>query len=290
MKQYNAIVEDILNYHKKLSSNRTDIKTIGTFGTRMEFDMVDGFPLLTTKFVNFRAIVAELLWFLSGSTNNEDLKALGTNIWSPWALETGELGPIYGEQWTNWNNKGINQISELIENLISNPSSRRHIVTGWNPEVVPNEKYTPQENVVMGKAALPACHTMMQFYTRPLTESEMEELGDGEQTHALQCQLYQRSADMFLGVPYNIASYSLLLHMVARATNMVPEKFIWVGGDTHVYENTIEQLEIQLRRKEYPLPKLEFLTDNTNIFNYKVEDIKVKDYKAHPKLTAKPAV
>lgn len=394
--------------------NRTGVGTYSLFGRQMRFNLQEGFPLLTTKKVALRPMIQELLWFLKGSTDNNLLREMGAKIWDQWATEDGDLGPIYGKQWVDWeapdlpalhetvekikeliiqrdqarpssqvhvdqrevlennidilrrldelqeeirNPPKINQIQEVIEALESNPNSRRILVTAWNPAVLPLEqewefrafdeknakaalyngwewcgknsglgpdvdgevyrkkrKLSPQENVKRGKAALPACHTMFQFYTRPLSfaqrfayakekgflageypkggyEGIKAILNSLEVPHyALSCQLYQRSADWPIGVPFNIASYAALTMMVAHVTNMMAEEFIWTGGDVHIYENQAELFEEQTEREPYPFPKLLINDLKTDIFDFVGEDFTLVGYEHHPKIKYPVAV
>lgn len=374
--------------------NRTGVGTYSLFGRQMRFNLQEGFPLLTTKYVPFRPMVAELLWFLKGSTDNNLLREMGAKIWDQWATEDGDLGPIYGKQWVNWevpqtdnieaaleelmednqssstlspedlhyrldeilmmvrNPRNINQIQDLVDTLKQNPNSRRMLVTAWNPADLPQEreyefrvfdakngkeaekngweyygkesgigpdadgdvyrklmKLSPQDNVRRGKAALPACHTMFQFYTRPLSFEERVLLarkdkgfviGEDPQggtenaekvldtlnvpRHGLSCQLYQRSADWPIGVPFNIVSYALLTEMIAQVTGMLADEFIWTGGDVHIYEDQMELFQEQLDREPYPFPKL-LVNDQVNdIFDFVSEDFTIVGYEHHPKI------
>ena len=211
------------------------------FGYQMRFDLSKGFPMVTTKKLHLKSIIYELLWFLKGDTNISYLKENGVRIWNEWANEKGDLGPIYGFQWRNWNNDGIDQIKGIINSLKTNPNSRRLLVTAWNPSVLPDNNYSFSENIQNGKAALPPCHAFFQFYVS---------------NSKLSCQLYQRSADVFLGVPFNIASYSLLTMMIAQVCNLEVGEFIHTFGDVHIYSNHLEQVNIQLKRKPKKLPKI----------------------------------
>ena len=231
----------------------------------MEFDLSEGFPLVTTKKVHLKSIVHELIWFLQGSTNISYLKENGVSIWDEWADENGDLGPVYGAQWRSWpdgNNGTIDQIQNLIQGIKTNPDSRRHIVSAWNPALV-------------DEMALPPCHSLFQFY-----------VADGE----LSCQLYQRSADIFLGVPFNIASYALLTHMVAHVCNLKARKFVHTFGDAHLYLNHLEQAKLQLSRDTKLLPQLKLNSDVKNIFDFKFEDIEIINYESHPSISAPIAV
>jgi len=248
------------------------------FGYQMRFDLQQGFPLVTTKKLHIRSIVHELLWFLTGDTNIQYLKDNGVRIWDAWATESGDLGPLYGKQWVAWqkpNGETINQIAEVVETLKNNPNSRRMIVTAWNPADLPDESISPQQNVENGQMALATCHAFFQFY-----------VANGK----LSCQLYQRSADTFLGVPFNIASYALLVHMIAQQTGYEVGDFVWTGGDVHLYNNTMEQAKEQITRKPYPLPKLVIKRQPDTIFDYKFEDFEIVDYESHPHIKATVSV
>ncbi len=245
--------------------DRTGTGTISVFGYQMRFDLRKGFPLVTTKKVHTKSIIHELLWFLQGTTNIKYLKDNGVSIWDEWADENGELGPVYGKQWRSWqgaNGETIDQITQVIEQIKRNPDSRRLIVSAWNVTDVT-------------KMALPPCHAFFQFY-----------VADGK----LSCQLYQRSADVFLGVPFNIASYALLTHMVAQVCNLQVGDFIWTGGDTHLYINHLEQVEQQLARDLRPLPMLKLNPEIKDIFGFRYEDIAVENYDPHPAIKAPVAV
>ncbi len=235
------------------------------FGHQMRFNLADGFPMVTTKKLHLKSIIYELLWFLKGSTNNNWLKERGVSIWNEWAAPDGELGPIYGYQWRSWpapNGQDIDQISEVLETIKQNPDSRRMIVSAWNVADIP-------------RMALAPCHTFFQFY-----------VADGK----LSCQLYQRSADIFLGVPFNIASYALLTHMVAQQCNLEVGDFIWTGGDCHLYSNHLEQVDLQLSRDFYPLPKLKILRKPDALFDYEFEDFEIVGYESHPHIKAPVAI
>lgn len=262
--QYLDLCDDILREGVE-SGDRTGTGTLSVFGARMRFSLAEGFPLISTKKVFFKGIKGELLWFLSGSTNNNDLKALGVNIWNEWAKPDGDLGPIYGKQWRSWQSPDgstIDQISDVIEQIKKNPESRRLIVSAWNPADIP-------------KQSLPACHTMFQFYVR-----------EGK----LSCQLYQRSGDMFLGVPFNIASYALLTHMVAQVCGLGVGDFIHVIGDAHLYLNHLDQVKEQMGRRPYPMCKLKLNPDIKNIFDFKMDDIQIEGYESHPPLVGAVSV
>lgn len=277
MKQYLDLLTHILENGTE-KGDRTGTGTRSVFGYQMRFDLQKGFPLVTTKKLHIRSIVHELLWFLTGDTNIQYLKDNGVRIWDEWATESGDLGPLYGKQWVAWqkpNGETINQIAEVIDTLKSNPNSRRMIVTAWNPADLPNESISPQQNVENGQMALATCHAFFQFY-----------VANGK----LSCQLYQRSADTFLGVPFNIASYALLVHMIAQQTGLDVGEFVWTGGDVHLYNNTIEQAKEQITRKPYPLPKLLIKRKPDSIFDYQFEDFEIVDYQSHPHIKATVSV
>lgn len=277
MKQYLTLLQHIID-HGTDKGDRTGTGTRSVFGYQMRFDLQEGFPLLTTKKLHLRSIIHELLWFLTGDTNIRYLKENGVRIWDEWADQNGDLGPLYGKQWVAWQTPGgdtINQIAEVIETLKHNPNSRRMIVSAWNPADLPDETVSPQQNVANGKMALAACHAFFQFY-----------VADGR----VSCQLYQRSADTFLGVPFNIASYALLLHMVAQQTGYEVGEFIWTGGDVHLYNNTLAQSREQLQREPYPLPKLLIHRKPASIFDYRFEDFEIVDYQSHPHIKAEVSV
>jgi len=244
--------------------DRTGTGTLGVFGRQMRFDLARGFPLLTTKTLHFKSIVLELLWFLRGDTNVRWLQERGVSIWDEWADETGELGPVYGKQWRSWaapDGRSIDQIANLLHGLKTNPNSRRHIVSAWNPAEVED-------------MALPPCHCLFQFF-----------VAEGR----LSCQLYQRSADIFLGVPFNIASYALLTLMVAKAVGLQPGEFVHTLGDAHLYLNHLDQARLQLTRTPLTPPTLS-LADKTDLFAFDYDDVKLKGYKAHPRIAAPIAV
>lgn len=264
MKQYLDLMREILEKGTK-KSDRTGTGTLSLFGRQLRFDLSEGFPLVTTKKLHLRSIIYELLWFLRGDTNIQYLKDNGVSIWDEWADENGELGPVYGHQWRSWpspDGRSIDQISAVVEQIKNKPDSRRHIVTAWNPAEV-------------NKMALPPCHAMFQFY-----------VADGH----LSCQLYQRSADYFLGVPFNIASYALLTFMFAQQCGLLPGEFVWTGGDVHLYVNHIEQAKQQLERKPFALPQLSLKRKPESIFNYRYEDFEILNYQAHPSIKAPIAV
>ena len=264
MKQYLDLMQKVLDEGQE-KSDRTGTGTLSIFGHQMRFDLSKGFPLVTTKKVHLKSIIHELIWFLQGSTNISYLKENGVSIWDEWADENGDLGPVYGAQWRSWpdgNNGTIDQIENLINGINNNPDSRRHIVSAWNPALV-------------DEMALPPCHSLFQFY-----------VANGE----LSCQLYQRSADIFLGVPFNIASYALLTHMIAQVCNLKAGKFVHTLGDAHLYVNHLEQAKLQLSREVMGLPELKLSSNVDNIFDFKYEDIEIVNYESHPAISAPIAV
>ncbi|MCM0028740.1 MAG: thymidylate synthase [Polynucleobacter sp.] len=264
MHQYHDLMQHVLNTGVQ-KSDRTGTGTLSVFGYQMRFNLADGFPMVTTKKLHLKSIIYELLWFLNGSTNNDWLKERGVSIWNEWAALDGELGPIYGYQWRSWpapNGQHIDQISEVVNSIKTNPDSRRLIVSAWNVADIP-------------RMALAPCHAFFQFY-----------VADGK----LSCQLYQRSADIFLGVPFNIASYALLTHMVAQQCDLEPGEFIWTGGDCHLYSNHLEQVELQLSRKPFPLPQLKIGRKPASLFDYAFEDFEIVGYECHPHIKAPVAI
>lgn len=264
MKQYHQLVSHVLE-HGTRKTDRTGVGTISTFGYQMRFDLRDGFPLLTTKKIHIKSVIHELLWFLSGDTNTKYLNDNKVTIWDEWADENGDLGPVYGRQWRSWltpDGQTIDQISKVIHQIKTNPDSRRHIVVAYNPADV-------------DKMALPPCHAFFQFY-----------VVNGN----LSCQLYQRSADIFLGVPFNIASYALLTHMVAQVTGLKAFEFIHTLGDAHIYLNHIEQCRLQLSRDFRPLPQLKLNSEIKNIFDFKFGDFEIIGYDPHPAIKGDIAV
>lgn len=275
MRQYLDLLQHILdNGYQK--GDRTGTGTISTFGYQMRFNLEEGFPLLTTKKVHLRSIIHELLWLLNGDTNIKYLHDNRVTIWDEWADENGDLGPIYGAQWRNWNDEGIDQIADVVKALKENPNSRRHIVTAWNPSVLPDEKSRDfAGNVAQGKAALPPCHAFFQFYVAD---------------NKLSCQLYQRSADVFLGVPFNIASYSLLTMMLAQVCNLGLGEFIHTFGDVHIYNNHIEQVRLQLSREPRQLPTMRINPDVKSIFDFKYEDFKLENYNPYDAIKAEVSI
>ncbi len=276
MQQYLAFLDHIKT-HGVSKTDRTGTGTKSVFGYQMRFNLKEGFPLVTTKKIHLKSVIYELLWFLKGDTNNQYLTDNGVRIWNEWALEDGDLGPIYGKQWRSWqctNGDTIDQIQSAIDLIKTKPDSRRIIVSAWNPEVLPDESINPQENVKQGKAALPPCHTLFQFYVAD---------------NKLSCMLTQRSADAFLGVPFNIASYSLLTYLVALECNLDVGEFIWSGGDCHIYTNHFEQIDEQLSRTPYALPQLK-INKKESIFDYEYDDFTICDYQHHPAIKGKVAV
>lgn len=264
VRQYLDLMKDILETGVS-KTDRTGTGTLSVFGRQLRFDLSKGFPLLTTKKLHTRSIFIELLWFLKGDTNIKYLHNHGVTIWDEWADEKGDLGPVYGHQWRSWptpNGQTIDQITNVLNQIKQKPDSRRHIVTAWNPAEV-------------DKMALPPCHAMFQFY-----------VADGK----LSCQLYQRSADYFLGVPFNIASYALLTHMFAQQCDLLPGEFVWTGGDTHLYTNHIEQAKLQLSREPFDIPQLNIRQKPVSIFDYQFEDFEIVNYQAHPGIKAPIAV
>ena len=274
MKQYLDLVKHVLeNGNEK--SDRTGTGTKSVFGHQMRFDLSEGFPMVTTKKLHLKSIIYELLWFLKGDTNIKYLQENGVKIWDEWADSNGDLGPVYGHQWRNWNDNEIDQIVSVINSLKDNPDSRRMLVTAWNPAVLPDTKKSFEENVQNGKAALPPCHAFFQFYVH---------------NQKLSCQLYQRSADIFLGVPFNIASYALLTEMIAHVCNLKCGEFVHTFGDAHIYNNHIEQVQLQLKREPKPRPKLKFKRKVDNIFDFKFNDFEILNYDPHPHIKGKVAV
>ncbi|MCH1385077.1 MAG: thymidylate synthase [Flavobacteriaceae bacterium] len=274
MKQYLDLVRNVLDNGTE-KSDRTGIGTKSVFGYQMRFDLSKGFPLVTTKKLHLKSIVYELLWFLKGDTNTNYLTENGVRIWNEWADENGDLGPVYGHQWRNWNNEDIDQIKEVVQTLKHNPDSRRMLVSAWNPSVMPDTAKSFADNVANGKAALPPCHAFFQFY-----------VANGK----LSCQLYQRSADVFLGVPFNIASYALFTHMMAQACGYKAGDFIHTFGDAHIYTNHKEQLELQLSRTPRSLPTLKINPEKTDLFDFDFSDFIIEDYDPHPHIKGAVAV
>ena len=274
MRQYLDLVKHVLD-NGELKEDRTGTGTKSVFGYQMRFNLDDGFPMVTTKKLHLKSIIYELLWFLNGDTNIKYLQENGVKIWDAWADSNGDLGPVYGFQWRNWNNDGIDQISNLINDLKNNPSSRRHLISAWNPSVLPDTSKSFETNVANGKAALPPCHAFFQFHVI-----------NGK----LSCQLYQRSADIFLGVPFNIASYSLLTIMIAQVCDLKVGDFIHTFGDAHIYSNHFDQMKLQLTREPRNLPTIKINKEVKSIFDFKFEHFVLEDYNPHPHIKGKVAV
>ncbi|HRE68308.1 MAG TPA: thymidylate synthase [Cyclobacteriaceae bacterium] len=264
MRQYLNLLQDILD-NGTIKTDRTGTGTRSVFGRQLRFNLAEGFPLVTTKKLHLRSIIYELLWFLKGDTNIKYLKDNKVSIWDEWADGNGDLGPVYGSQWRSWpapDGRRIDQITQVLNQIKQKPDSRRHIVSAWNPAEV-------------DKMALPPCHALFQFY-----------VADGK----LSCQLYQRSADYFLGVPFNIASYALLTQIFAHQTNLEPGEFVWTGGDVHLYANHLEQAQLQLSRQPFPLPQLNIRRKPDSLFEYEFEDFEIVNYQSHPSIKAPIAV
>ncbi|WP_010493367.1 thymidylate synthase [Paenibacillus elgii] len=264
MQKYLDLLQDIMTSGVR-KEDRTGTGTISVFGRQLRFDLSEGFPLLTTKKLHIRSILHELLWFLSGDTNIRYLQENGVTIWDEWADENGDLGPVYGSQWRSWpapDGRSIDQIAKLIEQIKRNPDSRRHLVSAWNPAEVDN-------------MALPPCHYAFQFY-----------VADGK----LSCLFNMRSVDTFLGLPFNIASYAFLTHMVAQQCDLQPGELIWTGGDVHIYANHVEQVKLQLTREPYPLPQLVIKRKPDSLFDYRFEDFEIVGYQSHPSIKAPIAI
>ena len=277
MQQYLDLMRHVRD-HGIEKGDRTGTGTRSVFGHQMRFDLAAGFPLVTTKKVHLKSIIHELLWFLRGDTNTQYLRDNGVSIWDEWATDNGDLGPVYGYQWRTWplpSGGAIDQISEVIAQLRTRPDSRRLIVSAWNPAQLPDEGISPQANVEQGRMALAPCHAFFQFY-----------VADGK----LSCQLYQRSADIFLGVPFNIASYALLTLMVAQVTGLQPGEFIHTLGDAHLYLNHLEQVDKQLGRALKPLPQITLNTAVTDIFSFSYDDFMLAGYEPHPGIAAPIAI
>ena len=274
MKQYHDLVQHVLENGCQ-KGDRTGTGTKSVFGYQMRFDLNEGFPMVTTKKLHLKSIIHELLWFLKGDTNINYLQENGVKIWDAWADENGNLGPVYGHQWRNWNSEEIDQIAELIKELKANPNSRRMLVSAWNPSVLPDNSKSFSDNVANNKAALPPCHAFFQFY---VSENK------------LSCQLYQRSADVFLGVPFNIASYALLTMMIAQVCEFELGEFIHTFGDAHIYNNHFEQVELQLSREPKSLPKMILNPEIKNIFDFTFEDFTLLDYEPYDTIKGSVAV
>ncbi len=273
MKQYLDLMRHVKEQGVQ-KGDRTGTGTVSVFGYQMRFNLAEGFPLVTTKKCHLKSIIHELLWFLKGETNTRYLTENGVKIWNEWADEKGDLGPVYGYQWRNWpapDGQHIDQISEVIELLKNKPNSRRIIVSAWNVADLPDESISPQDNVKQGRMALAPCHAFFQFY-----------VADGK----LSCQLYQRSADIFLGVPFNIASYALLTMMVAQVCDLELGDFVHTLGDAHLYSNHLEQADEQLSRKPYTLPKMKINPQIKSIFDFSFDDFELIDYQSHPHIKA----
>lgn len=277
MKQYLELLQDILA-NGTVKGDRTGTGTSSVFGRQIRHDLSSGFPLLTTKKLHFKSIANELIWFLSGDTNTEWLKNHGVSIWNEWATETGDLGPVYGKQWTAWPTKdggSINQIDYVINTLKNNPNSRRILFHAWNVEYLPDESISPQANVEQGKMALPPCHLLYQFYVAD---------------NKLSAQLYIRSSDSFLGLPYNTASLALLTHMLAQQCDLIPHEIIISIGDLHAYSNHTAQIETQLSREPQALPQLKINRRPDSIYDYKFEDFEILNYNPAPSIAAPIAI
>ena len=277
MKTYLQLLQDILDKGSQ-KGDRTGTGTISLFGYQMRFDLQQGFPCVTTKKLHLRSIIHELLWFLKGDTNVAYLRDNGVSIWDEWADENGNLGPVYGAQWRNWiapDGRHIDQMKLLLEDIKNLPNSRRHIVSAWNPAVLPDESRSPQDNARAGLQALPPCHMMFQFH-----------VSNGR----LSCQMYMRSADVFLGVPFNIASYSLLTMMIAQVLDLQPGDFVLTLGDAHIYMNHLEQVDTQLARNPFPLPRMKINPQRKDLFSFVFEDFELQDYQCHAGIKAPIAV
>jgi len=274
MKQYIDLVEHVLaNGNEK--EDRTGTGTKSVFGYQMRFDLSEGFPMVTTKKLHLKSIIHELLWFIKGDTNIKYLQDNGVKIWNDWADENGNLGPVYGHQWRNWNSDDIDQLQEVITTIKNNPDSRRMLVAAWNPSVLPDTSVSFSENVANNKAALPPCHAFFQFY-----------VANGK----LSCQLYQRSADIFLGVPFNIASYALLTMMIAQVCDLEVGEFVHTFGDAHIYNNHKEQFELQLSRETRELPTMKMNPEIKDITGFTFEDFELVNYNPHPGIRGVVAV
>lgn len=277
MKQYLDLMRHVRD-NGVFKGDRTGTGTTSVFGYQMRFDLGEGFPLVTTKKCHLRSIIHELLWFLKGDTNTRYLRDNGVSIWDEWATEEGDLGPVYGHQWRNWpapDGSSIDQISEVVKQLKTNPNSRRIIISAWNVADLPDENISPQANVANHKMALAPCHAFFQFY-----------VADGK----LSCQLYQRSADIFLGVPFNIASYALFTMMLAQVCDLEAGEFIHTLGDAHLYSNHMEQVEEQLSRDRYPLPSMKINPEIKDVFAFTFDDFELVDYQCHPHIKAPVAI
>ncbi len=277
MQNYLTLLQDILDKGSR-KSDRTGTGTISLFGYQMRFDLGQGFPAVTTKKLHLKSIIHELLWFLRGDTNTRYLNDNGVTIWDEWASDDGELGPVYGSQWRDWitaDGRHIDQVKQLLRDLQIRPDSRRHIISAWNPAVLPDESRSPAENVAAGLQALPPCHTMFQFH-----------VANGR----LSCQMYQRSADVFLGVPFNIASYALLTLMIAQVSGLEPGDFVHTFGDVHIYLNHMDQVQTQLSREIFPPPTMKLNPEIKDLFDFRYEDFELVNYQCHPGISAPIAV
>jgi len=279
MHQYLELLRDVVDNGRD-KADRTGVGTRSVFGRQVRFDLNAGFPLVTTKRIHTKSVVAELLWFLSGSTDNRELNALGARIWDEWATDDGRLGPIYGAQWRRWASPqggSVDQISQVLEMIKRDPDSRRLVVTAWNPSDLPESGRSPQANAAAGRMALAPCHCLFQFYV---------------QDAALSCQLYQRSADLFLGVPFNIASYALLTHMLAQQVDLGVGELVHSFGDLHLYQNHLTEAIVfeQLRREPRPLPRLLIRRRPPTLFDYQLDDFSFQGYDPHPPIRAPIAV
>ena len=274
MHQYLDLLSHVVE-HGNRKTDRTGTGTLSVFGHQMRFNLEDGFPMLTTKKLHLKSIIYELLWFLAGDTNTKYLNDHGVKILNSWADENGDLGPVYGAQWRNWNGEGLDQIKEAVHQIKTNPDNRRIIVAAWNPGVLPLSGKTFSENVALGRAALPPCHAWFQFY-----------VSNGK----LSCQLYQRSADIFLGVPVNIASYALLTMMMAQVTGLKPGDFVHTFGDAHIYLNHMDQVKLQLSREPRKLPNMNINQTVNDLFSFQFEDFELTDYQPHPHIKGEVSV
>ncbi len=277
MKAYLELLKQVREQGVR-KGDRTGVGTLSSFGHQLRFDLAEGFPLVTTKKLHLRSIIHELLWFLKGDTNVGYLNANGVRIWDEWADEEGSLGPMYGVQWRSWpapDGRRIDQIAQLVEQIRARPDSRRHLVSAWNPADLPDESVSPQANVAAGHMALAPCHCLFQFY-----------VAEGR----LSCQLYQRSADLFLGVPFNIASYALLTLMVAQVTDLQPGDYIHTFGDAHIYLNHLEQVDTQLTRRPHSPPQMQLNPERRRLQDFVYEDFKLENYRFHPAIRAAVAV
>lgn len=277
MQAYLDLLKTILDNGSR-REDRTGVGTIGIFGHQMRFDLQAGMPLVTTKKLHLRSIIHELLWFIRGDTNVRSLNDVGVSIWDEWADEKGDLGPLYGAQWRSWptpTGQTIDQLSELVTQLKERPYSRRHVISAWNPSDLPDERLSPQDNVAAGRMALAPCHCLFQFY-----------VADGR----LSCQLYQRSADCFLGVPFNIASYAMLTYMMAQVVGLEPGDYVHTFGDAHIYLNHLDQVHEQLSRTPRPLPTLSLNPHRQNLEDFVFEDFELIGYDPHPAIKAPIAV